>query len=103
MDYRRRKYYAIRLHEYKKELELLKESTPSLKILEPYNHFKCGSHAQDHDCNAIGNYIQIVVSCLIEESENFEATFYQIPDVINNFTGLSYKFIMELDKYNLGQ
>lgn len=113
MDYRRRRYYAVRLYHYKEELELLKKAAPSLKVLEPYNHFKYRSnnhkfkdYSQDHDCNAIGKYIQIVVSCLIEESENFEKRFDDIPVIIigyDNFSYSNHRCLIPLHKYNLGQ
>lgn len=80
MDWRERKYYLVRLNDslldwwhkghddygikYNNSYNIIKNTIPSIKISEPYNHFRFNDDKYGYDghLNEIG-YVQLMISC----------------------------------------
>ena len=91
MDYRERKYYLVRFNYFNKVVSEIKREIPSIKIHEPYNHFRDKSkiNTKDiYDGEKYGKYIQVMISCRKEYSYKFE--FLMMSMAMHNKFGYIY-------------
>ncbi len=115
MDWRERKYYLIRLNnsflcwwdkehddygkKYSNHYNVLKRTIPSIKISEPYNHFKINDDKYGYDgrLNEIG-YVQLMISCREKYCELLEKTIQEFQEKDPN-----HVVIKEITKEMCGQ
>lgn len=113
MDYRERRYFLISLntqHHSKydtyqnkrvwyQDIDLIKR-IPSVKFGCPYNHFYKHNPLGEYDGNAIGKYVQMLVSCRKEYADNLVQMLKRI-SVSKRSAG--YTFWIELSQEICGQ
>lgn len=97
MDYRNRKYYLVTLSSSSYDIRLnhFKMFIPTLKISEPYNHFKNG---KSYDGENTNKYWQMMISC---RNEHAEALEYELNK--DKRQNEKYSYFMELNKQICGQ
>ena len=100
MDYRKRKYYLVRLDTcaFDMRMEYLKLASSTLKIHAPYGHFEYGKYDGDYKSKTGLLCVQMMISCKKEDSELVE---YELRKACRNDG--SYSAFSELTKEVCGQ